>query len=175
MASRGFIELLRLADLANARQTGRGDPNQEDWLGVVFEVAGQQLVAPLGEISEVLGVPEFTAMPLTKEWLLGVANVRGRLLPLTDLAQFVGLGKTHRQGAKVMVLDKADVFSGLMVDQVTGINRFDSRHYVGEGLPVSSPFAPFGHGKFIKDDEEFFVFMPSLLIKDTRYMNAQDS
>lgn len=111
MASRGFIELLRLADLANARQTGRNDPDQEDWLGVVFEVAGQRLVAPMGEISEVLAMPELTSMPLTKPWLLGVANVRGRLLPLTDLALFLGLeAKERLKSRKVLVVDKGEVF-----------------------------------------------------------------
>lgn len=173
MASRGFIELLRLADLANARATGRNNPDQEDWLGVVFEVAGQRLVAPMGEVSEVLAMPELTAMPLTKPWLLGVANVRGRLLPLTDLAQFLGLEALERlKNRKVLVIDKGDVFSGILVDQVLGINRFLSGNYLAEEMPQDSPFAPYNHGKFAREGESLFVFMPSLLVQDARYMDA---
>lgn len=172
MASRGFIELLRLADLAKARQTGRNNPDQQDWLGVVFESAGQRLIAPLGEVSEVLALPELTALPLTKPWLLGVANLRGRLLPLTDLAQFLGLQSGERlKNRKVMVIDHGDIFSGLLVDQVLGINRFVRTQYVAEEM-TSSPFAPYNHGKFTKDGEDFFVFMPSLLMKDARFLNA---
>ena len=88
MASRGFIELLRLADLANARSSGRQGRKDYDWRGVVFESSGQRLVAPLGEVAEIL-TPEYTSMPLVQPWLLGIANVRGRLLPLTDLAKFL--------------------------------------------------------------------------------------
>lgn len=173
MASRGFIELLRLADLANARATGRNNPDQEDWLGVVFEVAGERMVAPLGEVSEVLALPELTAMPLTKPWLLGVANVRGRLLPLTDLAQFLGLDAKERlKNRKVLVIDKGDVFSGILVDQVLGINHFFGSNYLPEPLPKTSPFAPYNHGKFVKDGESLSVFMPSLLTQDARYMDA---
>lgn len=173
MASRGFIELLRLADLAKARQTGRNNPDQEDWVGVVFEVAGERMVAPLGEVSEVLALPELTTMPLTKSWLLGVANVRGRLLPLTDLAQFLGVSSQERlKNRKVLVVDKGDIFSGILVDQVHGISRFVSGHYVAEEMPKSSPFSPYNHGKFSKDGDDFYVFMPSLLMKDSRYMNA---
>lgn len=173
MASRGFIELLRLADLAKARQTGRNNPDQEDWLGVVFESAGQRLIAPLGEVSEVLALPELTSLPLTKSWLLGVANVRGRLLPLTDLAQFLGLQSQQRlKNRKVMVIDQGDVFSGLLVDQVIGISRFVQTQYVPEEMPKNSPFARYNHGKFSKDGESYFVFMPSLLLKDSRFMNA---
>lgn len=173
MASRGFIELLRLADLAEARQTGRNNPDQEDWVGIVFEVAGERLVAPLGEVSEVLALPELTTMPLTEPWLLGVANVRGRLLPLTDLAQFLGVQSLERlKNRKVLVIDKGEVFSGLLVDQVLGINRFISTQYVAEEMPKTSVFAPYNHGKFVKDGEDFRVFMPSLLTADARYMNA---
>lgn len=173
MASRGFIELLRLADLANARATGRNDPNQEDWLGVVFELAGERLVAPLGEISEILALPELTTMPLTEPWMLGVANVRGRLLPLTDLAQFLGVESRERlKNRKVMVIDKGGVFSGVLVDQVIGIQRFLSTQYVSEKMPEESKFAPYNHGKFKKENESLYVFMPSLLTKDAKYMNA---
>ena len=91
MASRGFIELLRLADLAKARKSGRQSGQQSEWRGVVFEVGGQQLIAPMGEVSEVLSMPEFTSVPMAQPWLLGIANVRGRLLPLTDLAKFLQL------------------------------------------------------------------------------------
>ena len=173
MASRGFIELLRLADLANARATGRNNPDHEDWLGVVFEVAGERMVAPMGEISEVLSLPELTTMPLTKPWLLGVANVRGRLLPLTDLARFLGVNSQERlKNRKVLVVDKGETFVGILVDQVLGISRFLSQHYVAEEMVETSPFAPYQHGKFVKDEDSLFVFMPSLLIQDARYQNA---
>lgn len=172
MASRGFIELLRLADLANARATGRNNPDHEDWLGVVFELAGERLIAPLGEVSEVLALPELTAMPLTKPWLLGVANVRGRLLPLTDLAQFLGIQSQERlKNRKVLVVDKGEVFVGILVDQVLGINRFVAQHYEGD-TSETSPFAPYQHGKFSKDGESLPVFMPSLLIQDPNYQDA---
>lgn len=58
------------------------------------------------------------------------------------------------------------------MDQVLGINRFFGGHYLAEEMPESSPFAPYNHGKFVKEDESLFVFMPSLLTQDARYMNA---
>ncbi|WP_261862922.1 chemotaxis protein CheW [Psychrobacter sp. JCM 18900] len=33
-------------------------------------------------------MPEYTSLPLVKPWMLGIANIRGRLLPLTDLSHF---------------------------------------------------------------------------------------
>ncbi len=173
MASKGFIELLRLADLARARSSGRQSGQNYDWRGVVFEIGGQRLVAPMGEVSEVLSMPEYTSMPLVQPWLLGIANVRGRLLPLTDLAQFLNTPsrqkKSHR---KVIVIDHNTIFSGLLVDQVLGIEQFTRGQYRAESIDSDSPFAPYNHGKFVKDKQDWFIFMPSLLVQDPRYIDA---
>lgn len=177
MSSRGFIELLRLADLADARKTGRYDLQETQWSGIVFEVAGQRMVAPMGEINEILAVPDLTPVPLVESWMLGVANVRGRLLPLADLAGFLNLESRELRMSKkkVMVIDQENFFSGILVDQVHGIQSFNSTHYQPDSLPIESPFARFNHGKFRKGQEEWFVFRPSLLAQDAKFADAAAS
>lgn len=173
MASKGFIELLRLADLAKTRSTGLQSGEGYDWRGVVFEVGDQRLVAPMGEVSEVLNMPEYTSMPMVEPWLLGLANIRGRLLPLTDLPQFLHLpNRQQKKQRKVLIIDNSTVFSGLVVDKVIGIEQFTRDQYRAETLDSDSPFAPYNHGKFVKDQQDWFVFMPSLLAKDPRYIDA---
>ncbi len=174
MASRGFIELLRLADLARARKSGRRGGQEYDWQGVVFEIGGQRLVAPMGQISEVLAMPEYTSLPLVKPWMLGMANIRGRLLPITDLSQFLQVPSrlTQMSQRKVIVIDHDNFFSGLVVDQVIGIEQFTRDQYRAEAIEPSSPFAPYNHGKFLKNEQDWYVFMPSLLAQDSQYANA---
>lgn len=174
MASRGFIELLRLADLAKARKSDRHGSQEIGWRGVEFEVGGQRLIAPLGEVSEVLSMPEYTSMPLVQPWLIGIANVRGRLLPLTDLAKFLQIPNQARQAKerKVIVIDHQSLFLGLLVDQVLGIEQFSSTQYRAESIDINSPFARYNHGKFVKDDQDWFVFLPSLLVEDPNYIDA---
>lgn len=173
MYSLGFIELLRLADLAKARSSGRHDDDYHQWTGIAFEVAGQKFVAPMGEIAEILAMPEFIPIPLTKPWLVGVANVRGRLLPMVDLAKFLGQ-RSHEslKKRKIMVVDEDGVFSGILVDQVLGIMQFTQSEYEARPLPESSPFAPYNHGVFVKDGKDWFVIMPSLLFANENYQNA---
>ena len=174
MASRGFIELLRLSDLAQSRRSGRHKNNQSQWLGVAFEVAGQRLVAPMGDISEILVVPDMTPIPLTHSWMKGIANIRGRLLPITDLAAFLNL-PTHKAvsaNRKVMVIDQPDIYSGLLVDQVLGIQQFKLSQYEPVFLPENSAFLPYNHGRFNKGGEHWYVFMPNLLVQDNRYFEA---
>ncbi|MDE4455485.1 chemotaxis protein CheW [Psychrobacter sp. DAB_AL62B] len=174
MASRGFIELLRIADLARARKSGRRGGQAFDWQGVVFEIGGQHLVAPMGQVSEVLTMPEYTSVPLVKPWMLGIANIRGRLLPLTDLSRFLQVPSRLSQMSqrKVIVVEHDNVFSGLLVDQVLGIEQFTKDQYYPEAIEPNSPFAPYNHGKFFKDEQDWYIFMPSLLAQDLQYTDA---
>ncbi|OXL25458.1 chemotaxis protein CheW [Psychrobacter sp. DAB_AL32B] len=174
MASRGFIELLRIADLARARKSGRRGGQAFDWQGVVFEIGGQRLVAPMGQVSEVLTMPEYTSVPLVKPWMLGIANIRGRLLPLTDLSRFLQVPSRLSQMSqrKVIVVEHDNVFSGLLVDQVLGIEQFTKDQYFPEAIEPNSPFAPYNHGKFFKDEQDWYIFMPSLLAQDLQYTDA---
>lgn len=174
MASNGFIELLRLADRGIKRQKGEHLSASTQWLGVAFSLGGEQLVAPLGDIAEVLSMPDVTPVPLSKPWMTGVANVRGRLLPITNLGQFLGLptNQGRTQTKKLLVVDQSKIFSGLLVDDVLGIQTFNQRQYEPEGLPAESPLAAYTHGRFRQNEQVWYIFMPSLLAEDQRYLEA---
>lgn len=58
---------------------------RDTWSGIGFSILNHRFVAPLGEVVEMLVVPEITRLPGTQSWVMGLANVRGRLLPLFDL------------------------------------------------------------------------------------------
>lgn len=174
MASNGFIELLRLADRAVKRKKGEHFTAKTQWLGIGFMLGGEQLIAPLGDIAEVLSIPDVTPVPLVKPWMTGVANVRGRLLPITHLGNFLGLppsqGRLSQQ--KLLVVDQPKIFSGLQVDEVLGIQTFNQRQYEPIGLPAESPLANYTHGRFRQNDQTWYVFMPSRLVVDPRYLEA---
>lgn len=174
MASNGFIELLRLADRAVKRKKGEHFTAKTQWIGVAFMLGGEQLVVPLGDVAEVLAMPEVTTVPLARSWLTGVANVRGRLLPITNLADFLGMPITqNRQSTqKLLVVDQPKIFSGLQVDEVLGIQTFNQRQYEPVGLPAESPLANYTHGRFRQNEQTWYIFMPSFLVQDPRYLEA---
>lgn len=174
MASNGFIELLRLADRAVKRKKGEHITAKAQWLGVAFILGGEQLIAPLGDVAEVLTMPDITPVPLAKPWLTGIANVRGRLLPITNMSSFLGIAsvKSRQSSQKLLVIDQPKIFSGLQVDEVLGIQTFNQRQYEPIGLPPESPLAHYTHGRFRQNDQTWYVFMPSFLTQDPRYLEA---
>jgi twitching motility protein PilI len=84
---------------ANAAGLPTLDKVEEEWVGVGFRIGDDKLIAHMNEIEEILDLPEFTNVPGVKSWMVGVANVRGGLLPLMDLNGFI-LGQDIKQRKK---------------------------------------------------------------------------
>ena len=148
-------------------------PRQDSWSGIGFRVGEHWYVAPMGEVGEVLHEPRFTQLPGVKPWVKGVANLRGRLLPIMDLCGFFGyeLSNARRQ-RRVLVVEHDDVFAGLMVDEVFGLQHF-ARDSL-EALPadeLQGPVAAFVEGCF-QGEQHWRVFSPFALARSQGFMNV---
>lgn len=103
-----------------------GVPEQIEAPGLLrtigFRVGEHHFVSGIDEIGEILmSPPPVTSVPSTRPWMLGVANVRGNLIALVDLKQFLFEQRTHVTGrARVLVVKQAGGNVGLLVDELIG-------------------------------------------------------
>lgn len=174
-AQSAFASLVDLAE--RSRSAARGLPAQLDvrphWSGIGFSLMGQRFAVPLGEVSEMLEVPPFTHLPGVQPWVKGVANVRGRLLPMFDMAVFFGASLTSgRKQRRVLILETETLYSGLMVDQVFGMQHFPTDEYQEESGPVDAAIQPYTSGSYGHDGQRWTVFRPAFLAQDPRFINA---
>jgi twitching motility protein PilI len=98
---------------------------RDDWTGVGFRLGQHQLVAPLGEVVEILTYPGLSKVPGARSWVKGIANIRGNLLPIMDLQAYLGgHNAVPNRNTRVLVVEYKDVLSGLVVDEVLGLRHF---------------------------------------------------
>jgi len=143
------------------------------WSGIGFRLGENWYVAPMGEVSEVLHEPRHTHLPGVKPWVRGVANLRGRLLPLMDLCGFFGHElSTVRRQRRVLVVDHDEVFAGLLVDEVLGL-----QHFAQDSLEPTrvddcdGPEAAFVKGRF-RGERQWQVFSPFALTRSPGFMDV---
>jgi len=98
----------------------------EEWVGIGFRLADEHFIVARDRVREVLMVPPFiTRVPGARSWIRGLANVRGHLLPVIDLKDFLGSGpNSGNREARVLVLQGIELPVGLVVDEVYGFRRF---------------------------------------------------
>lgn len=160
-----------------SRERAQGLPQQEliqsFWEGVMFYIGENRFVAPLSAVKEILNYPAtLTQVPGTRPWMLGVANVRGTLIPVIDLQLFL-IGRKTRRGrrSRVLVFDMGDSFTSVLVGEMVGMRHF-GRETAREVQTSNSNFAKYVKYEFDQDGMTWPVFSLSALADDPAFQIA---
>ncbi len=91
-------------------------------------IAGKNWLVDMADIAEVLPLPSLTAVPLTKSWFLGVANVRGNLYGVIDMATYekTGAASGNANNCVLLVSERFAFNAALLVDRVLGLRDTQS-------------------------------------------------
>jgi len=115
---REFQEAI-LSKLKDAASQVGGESSSR--LGVT--VGDKRFLINLQDVKEVLPVPPMQLVPFTQPWFLGVANVRGNLYSISDLAQFIGMPPTPKSANNRILLLSTESTAqvALLVDSLIGL------------------------------------------------------
>ncbi|HWH84851.1 MAG TPA: chemotaxis protein CheW [Burkholderiaceae bacterium] len=112
--------------LAERLQAARTQARGQSWLAV--ECSGHGFLLPLREAGEIYALAPIQAVPYSHRWFLGVANLRGHLHGVVDLAGFLGVKApdTTREQARLVGFNPAlDINCVLLVDRLSGLRGED--------------------------------------------------
>jgi len=85
-----------------------------------FLIGGNEFAVSVTAIQEVVNRPDhFTGIPLSPDYLLGLFNLRGLVIPVVDLRKIFGLPENDLNGAesKVAIIEHGEHCFGLLVDR----------------------------------------------------------
>jgi len=119
-----------------------------------------RLAARMGDISflfdmsttgEIVTLPEIAAVPWTKPWFRGLANVRGRLMGVIDLMLLSGRpAMTAEQSLQLIVFgDLLKVNAAVLVTRAFGLRNLKDLEPIGV---MSDPLRPWERERFRETD-----------------------
>jgi len=90
-----------------------------------FESGGTFWLARLDGSGEVLQAPDIQPVPLTRDWFVGVANIRGILYGVTDFGAFLGQPPTARgpENRLLLIGQPQGVNCALLVGRLAGLRN----------------------------------------------------
>ena len=145
------------------------DEAQIRWSAVGFRIGQSRFLVSLDETREVFTYPDtMTPIPNAKQWVSGIANLRGELLPVLDLTFFLHhKPATLNQASRIIMMNHPDCNAGLLVDEVYGLHHFDR-------LPEASNIrlSPYVHGSMFHQNIHWHVFSFNLLAADEHFLNV---
>jgi twitching motility protein PilI len=124
MANREALRELQ-SRLAERLQAARTETRAVSWLAV--ECAGAGLLVPLATAGEIFPAGALMPVPHTRPWFLGVANLRGGLHGVVDLAAFLGLRPplardAVREQARLLAFNpRLGSHCAVLVDRLAGL------------------------------------------------------
>lgn len=142
MANREALRELQ-SRLASRLQAARTEGVQAGWLAV--EAAGRNYLFPLSQAGEIFPYAATQAVPYTQDWFLGVANLRGGLYGVVDLASYVSgeapvqRSDAGRAEARLVALNQLlDLNCALLIDRLAGLRNTDA-FVSSNGAPEGAP------------------------------------
>ena len=92
---------------------------------VVFELAGESYGVDIGQVREIIIMQKITRVPRTPAFVEGIINLRGKVIPVVDLKQRLGLGDERPTSGqeRIVVVDHESMGIGLVVDAVSEVLR----------------------------------------------------
>jgi len=86
-----------------------------------FHLNDSEYSIPILKVREIVSMPEVTRIPQSLEYIEGVTNLRGSIIPIVNLKKLVHLGNENGLGAKVIVVASGSIVFGVLVDDITGV------------------------------------------------------
>jgi twitching motility protein PilI len=146
---------------------------EEQWSGIGFRIGNLQLLAPLGQVSEIMTIPAMSRVPGTKSWVLGIANVRGNLLPIMDLAGYLyGRRTVLTKRSRALVVSHRGVFAGLLVDEVMGLRHFPEENRISQMPRTDVAVVPYLDRGYRVGDESWLVFSMRKLAESPLFLQV---
>lgn len=113
---------------------------------IVFTLDAQAYALQVERVQEIIRVPVITPVPGSAACVEGVFNLRGRVVPIMDLAKRLGLApQAHSKTTRVIIVQIGSRAVGLLVDAVTEVigvraHEWSAAGEILTGLPRSECF-----------------------------------
>ena len=92
---------------------------------VTFYLEDGQFGVSLSDVQEIIRVPDLVRVPLAPPALLGIANLRGMVLPVASLRTAFHLEERPADDAMRVVVIKRGITMGILVDRMSSVMTVD--------------------------------------------------
>ena len=95
---------------------------------VAFKLRDEEYGVSILNVQEIRNLTDITRIPFSADFIKGVINLRGSVLPVIDLKKRLGLAETpYTDDTRIVTVNIDDLHVGMLVDAVTEVLTIDSK------------------------------------------------
>ena len=104
-----------------------GTGNSGELQLVSFNIGSEEFGVDILKVQEINRMVEITRVPQAPDYVEGVINLRGKVIPIIDLRKRFSLDtKEHDKNTRIVVVDIAGNVMGMIVDSVSEVLRLQT-------------------------------------------------
>ena len=105
---------------------------------LAVRIGARDYLIDLPEAGAIVAVPAVTPVPFTQRWYRGVANLRGQLTAVIDLAEYAGAGHTSLDKDSGLITFGAGLHfhAGILVTRILGLRNAAAMRAVSGETPA---------------------------------------
>jgi purine-binding chemotaxis protein CheW len=88
---------------------------------LTFFLAGEEYGLEILKVSEIIGLQPITRVPRMPEFVRGVINLRGKVIPITDLRRKFNMAAEDSEDSCIIVVQMRGIQTGIVVDRVSEV------------------------------------------------------
>ncbi len=88
---------------------------------LTFFLAGEEYGLEILKVSEIIGLQPITRVPRMPDFVRGVINLRGKVIPITDLRRKFNMDQDGAEDGCIIVVQMLGVQTGIIVDRVSEV------------------------------------------------------
>ena len=145
------------------------DKTNEEMQLVCFKVDHEEYAVSIMKVQEIIRINEITAVPKTKEYMKGIINLRGTVVPVVDMRTRFGLkAPSNQELCRIVVVKISGKTTGLIVDSVTEVLRVSKSQIEPPPTSVANLDGQFieGVGKFNEGKRIIVLINVDCLLSD---------
>ncbi len=139
-------------------------------------LGGQRCLLDLTQISEIVPLQPTTPVPLAQHWYLGLANIRGALTGVVDLARYQGLPAVAPSGADCRLITFAPGLGfncALLAERVLGLRKLDDMAAAPETADLSAAAPQWRRQQFQDGQGQAWIRIDlGLLVREPRFLQV---
>ena len=96
---------------------------------VVFKLGREEYGVSILQVQEIKRITEITRVPHSPDYIKGVMNLRGSVLPVIDLKKRLGLPpEEYTEDTRIIIIKVEEIVVGMIVDAVSEVTTIDQNN-----------------------------------------------
>jgi purine-binding chemotaxis protein CheW len=92
---------------------------------VVFTLGAEHYALPIQQVHEIIRYTQPRSVASSVDWVRGVISLRGRIIPVYDLAAHLGVSSELSEQTKIVIVETENETAGVIVDDVEEVMTID--------------------------------------------------